>query len=135
MLPALRAQDNYINAIGIRGGPLVAASYKHFIGVPSVIEGLVGMNFTNDRLITFTGLYEHHFFITYHLNWYAGGGLTLAFDNNDFRFGVDAIVGIEYTMPEFPLNISFDYKPLYDLLDQKTQLNEFGISARYILSR
>lgn len=126
------AQDNYIRSIGLRGGPIFGVSYKHFIGVPAAIEGIAGFNFTNGRLVSLTGLYEYHFMINYQLNVYGGGGLTLAFNENNFRVPFETLVGIEYTIPWFPLNVSFDYKPAFRIFQGEFIFNEFGISARVI---
>ncbi|MEL6864251.1 MAG: hypothetical protein AAFP19_07530 [Bacteroidota bacterium] len=126
-----QAQDNYIQSIGIRGGPVAGATYKRFLGVPGAIEGIVGINF-NGRLFTMTGLYEHHFALGYHLNVYGGGGLTIAFNSSEFRLPLEAIGGFEYTMPKFPLNIGIDYKPSFNMLKAELIWNEFGIFARYI---
>ena len=37
-------------------------------------------------------------------------------DNTQLYLGVDGIAGIEYTMPDFPLNFSLDYKPVINLI-------------------
>ena len=100
---SLQAQDNYQESIGIRGGALSAITYKRMISLAGAIEGIAGYNFTNGRIFSVTGLYEHHFFINYGLNWFAGGGLMLGANKDDFRLGIDAILGIEYTFEKLKL--------------------------------
>jgi len=128
----LIAQDNYHQSIGIRGGSIVSATYKQFIGVPTAIEGIVGFNFTNDRVITIAGLYEYHLVINYQLNFFGGAGIGMAFNSDTFRLTGEGIIGLEYTMPRFPVNFSIDYKPSFHIFQLKPKWNEFGVSLRYI---
>lgn len=134
-LVSSQAQDEaYISSIGLRGGPLSGVTYKHFVWpVSGVIEGIVGFNFQNDRTISFTGLYEHHLFINYYINVYGGGGTTLAFNSDTFRWQAEAIVGIELLVGSLPILISLDYKPGWSILENKFIFTEAALSARYIL--
>jgi len=127
------AQDAYGKSIGIRGGTPTGVSYKHFLDFAGAIEGIVGYNFLNGRVFTVTGLYEHHFFINYNLNFYAGGGLTLGFNSDEFRLIVDGIGGIEYVFPRFPMSFSLDYKPAFHIFGPEFLYNEFALTIRYIL--
>ncbi len=129
----LQGQDAYGQAIGVRGGFLSGVSYKHFLEFAGAIEGIVGFNFENGRVLTATGLYEHHFFLNYQTNLFAGGGLSLGANSDNFRMLVDAIAGIEYVMPRFPVSISLDYKPAYNIFDSEFQLYEVGLTIRYII--
>ncbi len=133
-LAATKAQDAYIDAIGLRGGPLAGVTYKHFVWpVSGVIEGIVGFNFLNDRTVSFTGLYEHHLFINYNLNVFGGGGTTLAFNSSTFRWQAEAIVGAELLLDTMPLLISLDWKPGWSILDSEFVFTEAALSVRYIL--
>ncbi len=125
-------QDNYHQSVGIRGGTTVGMSYKQFIDVPIAIEGIVGFNFENGRLFTLTGLYQYHIFLNYQLNVFGGAGLSTAFNKDKFRLLGEVMVGLEYTVPRFPLNFSIDYKPSFSAFELEPFLNEFGISIRYI---
>ena len=127
------AQDAYGRSLGIRGGTPTGVSYKHFLEFAGAIEGIVGYNFMNGRVFTITGLYEHHFFINYNLNFYAGGGLSIAFRGDDFRLILEAIGGIEYVFPRFPMSFSLDYKPAFNAFDTELYFNEFALTLRYIL--
>jgi len=133
-LVATKAQDAYIDAIGLRGGPLAGVTYKHFVWpVSGVIEGIVGFNFLNDRTVSFTGLYEHHLFITYNLNVFGGGGTTLAFNSSTFRWQAEAIIGAELLLDTMPLLISLDWKPGWSILENEFVFTEAALSVRYIL--
>jgi hypothetical protein len=127
------AQDAYGKAIGLRGGTPAGVSYKHFLEFAGAVEGIVGYNFTNGRVFTVTGLYEHHFFVNYNTNFFAGGGLTLGANSDEFRLIVDAIGGIEYVFPRFPMSFSLDYKPAFNIIGTEFLLNEFALTIRYIL--
>ena len=137
MMVSSQAQDEaYISSIGLRGGPLSGVTYKHFVWpVSGVIEGIVGFNFQNDRTVSFTGLYEHHLFINYYVNVYGGGGTTLAFNGDTFRWQAEAIVGVELLVGTLPLLISLDYKPGWSITDSEFVLSEAALSVRYILRK
>jgi len=128
------AQDAYERSFGIRGGFVSGVTYKHFLAFAGAIEGIFGYSFPdNRRITTLTGLYEHHFFINYNTNVYAGGGLTLGANKDTFRTHAEAIIGIEYLMERFPLSISLDYKPAYNIFGNDFYFDEFAISARYVI--
>ncbi len=139
----LLSQDNYYNAIGLRGGNPTGVTYKHFIGRYGVIEGIAGVNFSykdpRQLAFTITGLYEYHMYLTEGLNLFVGGGITLGGGKNLFILNADVIGGIEYTISNFPINISLDYKPYYSPLNRNIVgikgfgLNEFGLSIRYVI--
>ena len=128
------SQDLYKQGLGIRGGFLSGVTYKHFLDFAGAIEGIAGFNFKNGRVVTLTGLYEHNFFLNYNTNLFAGGGLTLGFNDHDFRAIAEGIVGIEYLIPRFPLSFSLDYKPAFNIFDVKPYFNEFALSIRYIIN-
>ncbi|MFT5165336.1 MAG: hypothetical protein ACI8P3_000560 [Saprospiraceae bacterium] len=127
------AQDAYERSIGLRGGFLGGVTYKHFLEYAGAIEGIVGFNFQNGRMATLTGLYEHHFFLSYQTNFYAGGGLTFGANKDIFRVHAEAIIGIEYVIPRFPMSLSLDYKPAYNIFGNAFYFDEFALSVRYII--
>ena len=128
-----KAQDAYGSGIGIRGGTPTGVSYKHFLEFAGAVEGIFGYNFMNGRVFSLTGLYEHHFFINYNVNFFAGGGLTLGANSDEFRLILEAIGGIEYVIPRFPMSFSLDYKPAFNTFGTELYFNEFALTIRYIL--
>ncbi len=138
-------QDNYYNTIGLRGGNPFGVTYKQFIGRFGAIEGIAGLNFSfNDEKklgFTITGLYEYHIYLTEGLNVYGGAGLTLGGGKDIVGIiNGDLLVGIEYTVPNWPMSFSADYKPYYSVLHRDRgikgiRFNEYAISIRYILQR
>ena len=129
---ALTAQDNFEEAIGLRGGSLSGISYKRFIGRYAAIEGIAGYHFGNGKVATITGLYEYHFFINYQLSWYGGGGLSLGANADEFRMTAEAILGIEYTTSNFPVSFAIDYKPGYEILGNEIIYIDFALTLRYV---
>lgn len=129
---SLHAQDAYTQAAGVRVGPLTGLSYKRFVTFAGTVEGILGYNFTNGRTFSLTGLYEYHVFLSYDLNAFGGGGLTFSGNSEEFRMLAEAIVGLEYTFPKFPLNFSLDYKPAFHILGGEFIFNEFALTIRYV---
>lgn len=137
------AQD-YKTAIGVRGGFPTAITGKHFINKTDALEGL----FSGYRGgFEITGLYEKHanaFDIPY-LNWYYGaGGHIGAFDGDiarpgyyfdgrgrGFTVGLDAILGLEYTLTEIPFVIGIDMKPTFDFAPNPGLWFGGGVSFRF----
>lgn len=138
------AQDNYVHALGIRAGNPLGLSYKRFIGRYSVLEGISGVSFSyndNPRKLGgfITGLYQYHFYLTEGLNWFAGGGLSLGGGKDLVILNADVILGLDYTISNFPINFSLDYKPYYSPLNRDIVgwngfgFNEFALTIRYVI--
>ena len=130
---SVHSQDMYKQGAGIRGGFLGGVTYKHFLEFAGAVEGILGFNFRNGRVVTLTGLYEHHFFLNYQTNFFAGGGLTFGANSDDFRIIAEGIVGIEYLVPRFPVSFTFDYKPAFHIFGPQFFPDEFALSVRYII--
>lgn len=118
---ALLAQ-NYTTGIGLRGGFWNGFTVKHYTAGEVAIEGILTTRWNGFNI---TALYEKH---KYNFNsdkwdWYYGFGGHIGFwnDVDDHPwfdetgaftvFGIDGILGIEFTFSEVPLNISLDWKP------------------------
>ena len=141
----INAQD-YTSAVGLRGGFARGLTYKHFI---SERVGLEGILMSRYRGINLTGLIEFHneAFKTDGLKWYWGLGGHLGYYNNDYYsyystngytaiIGVDAILGIEYSLKDYPFYISLDWKPTYNLFGGYHFNGDSGaISIRYLFER
>ena len=129
----LTAQDAYDHAVGFRAGPLTGVSYKRFVTFAGTVEGILGFNITNGRTTSLTGLFEQHFFMSYELNAFVGGGLTFSGNKDGVRLLGEAIAGLEYTFPRFPMCFSIDYKPAFHIFEGQFFFNEFALTLRYIL--
>lgn len=143
------AQEISKNAIGIRlsesdgFGPEV--NYQRAVGDDNRLE--LGLAFHSKRdwdAVKLTGIYQWVWNIDGGFNWYAGPGAGAGFvsydryynNNNDFDRESDAFafltgdVGIEYNF-DFPLLVSFDFRPQVNLGYRDDVTFDVGLSARY----
>ncbi len=141
------AQDNsYKTAAGIRAGLMAGLTIKHFTNTRGALEGIVSSRWGG---VNITGLYEIHdvAFDEPGLNWYYGFGGHVGFwggdrnpwfDDNDTHtvVGVDMILGIEYTIPGSPVNLSLDWKPAVNLIgDSGFLVDDVALSLRFAFNR
>jgi hypothetical protein len=135
------AQD-YKTGLGFRLGTGAGFTVKHFLTGSHALEGML---LTRWHGFDVTGLYEVHneAFDTENLKWFYGGGAHLGFYNGDYVewgypgsttgvFGIDGIIGLEYTFDEAPINLGLDLKPALNLLGYTSFWAEFGFSVRYV---
>jgi len=120
----LKAQD-YKTALGIRlssQGPAInnSVSFKYFMNPKLAIEGL----FTFDRRAAIGALLEVHNPMpsTEGLQWFYGAGAYLGFDSdktntNRALMGGQGIIGLDYKFANLPLNLSLDWKPELNIID------------------
>jgi hypothetical protein len=144
-ITALASAQDYDTGVGLRLGFSNGLSVKHFLSQRSAVEGLLSTRWHGFEL---TGLYEVHdnAFDVDRLNWYFGGGAHIGFWNGDYThsrwgdegsnytvIGIDGILGIEYNFSEFPVNISLDWKPAFNLSGYSGFWGDGGaLSVRYI---
>lgn len=135
---AAKAQD-YNTGLGLRLGSPSGITIKHFLGDQSAIEGILG--FYNHGF-NITGLYEVHgnAFDVPSLNWFIGGGAHLGGYNNKYKdyydsnteFGVDGIIGLEYTLDDAPINFGIDWKPKINFVGNTGFYGgDIALSVRY----
>ena len=140
--------QSYKNAIGIRLGDPSGITFQHYFDHSSAFEGILGLG---GHWFTLTGLYEYHqkFEGGQGLGWYIGFGAHIgSFDNNGYDyngyhynnggaiFGIDGILGLDYTIPNAPINLSLDWKPAVELSPSSIVFpGEFGLSVRYTFGR
>lgn len=151
---------DYKTGIGLRLGYEAGLTVKHFVG-KNAIEGILsrGWGYGGFRL---TGLYEFQNPIasTPGLDWYVGFGAHIgAYNGNYYGYsaynggyydkhgnwhpsgyrqtymvlGIDGILGLEYTFPDAPLNISLDIKPYVDLIGYGSHFIDGALSVRYAI--
>lgn len=142
-ISAYSSAQDYKTGVGLRLGTSNGLTIKHFLNDRSAVEGLL---VTRWRGFELTGLYEIHkqAFDVERLNWYFGGGGHLGFWNGDNTkhwgepgmnytvIGIDGILGIEYNIREVPINISLDWKPMFNLTGYSGFWGDGGaLSIRY----
>jgi hypothetical protein len=146
---SLKAQE-YKTAVGIRlgpGSPAVSGGFtvKHFMDEKHAVEAILGIN----GGIGLCGLYEWHQPIptVEHLQWFAGVGGYAAYRNNTMVIpeenstgyksntayvGAAGIIGADYKFQDIPLNISIDWKPELNFIENVGfEASGVGFSARF----
>lgn len=140
-----RAQS-FQTAIGVRIGEPSGITVLHYMSPQNALEGILGIG---SNWFTITGLYEFHSqFSTPGLGWFVGGGAHVGaldrqyyyndryYGSGGFILGVDGILGLDYTIPGAPLNLSLDWKPDITLASfSGVYAGEFGLSVRYTIGR
>lgn len=140
---AADAQRNYKTSVGLRLGSSNGFSVKYFLDETDALEGMLA---TRWRGIIVFGLYQRHqtAFRIWELNFYYGAGAHLGFWNEYMHHpwfeddvahavvGIDGILGLEYTVPGIPFNISMDWKPAFNIASYTGfWLDVVGLSIRY----
>ena len=142
------AQVNYNLGIGLRGGGYEnGLTLKYFKNSSTAFEGILGFR---PGVFVFTGLFEKHSiaFSEPSLNWYYGlgghvGGINsnqdyrrysgdnYFYNNSSLLLGADAILGLEWAIPEIPFALSLDLHPRLELAKGPFLDIEPAISIRY----
>lgn len=140
--------QQYKTAIGIKGGfPYYGSlDLKHYFGSAAGEFRLGGGRYD----FFLQGLYERNYALGGEagLEWYWGVGGHLGFWNyghhqgwhhNDKYYdngvygGIDAVIGIEYTFQEFPLNLALDCGPAINLFPFVRGYFGGAIAARFAI--
>lgn len=143
----IQAQDNtYRTALGLRISEGLGITAKHMLNDKGAIEGIAYLRWGG---FNFTGLYAVHYpvFKEPGFRFYIGGGGHLGvfdndhhpwwFDDDDddhenFVFGLDGQIGLEYTFGEIPLNLGLDWKPAINIIGtDDVWFGDLGLSVRY----
>lgn len=132
-----KAQD-YGTSVGIRLGTFQnGLTVKHFIDDNAAVEGILGIG---SGAIVVTGLYQLHAdaFNVDDLKWFYGfgahvGGVSNNKNNvnNGLLLGADAILGLQWLIPEVPVLLTADLHPRLELLNGQLLGIEPGLSIRY----
>lgn len=129
LITSVASAQYYDWAIGVRGGVnATSLTVKRVFSSSNAIEALVGWSYSKHGSgFNFTGLYERNVSIIGNgFNLYYGAGAHVGGwnykaghedgKNNGFNLGLDAIVGLEYSLKVAPLAFSVDWKPRLDFL-------------------
>ncbi len=134
--------SNYQTALGAKISSGVAFTYKKFVTNSNALEGQV--MFFNEG-IRFAGLYEFHFFNipgVDGLGWYVGPGVHTGFwkaryktkYNSAVDIGIDGVIGLDYKIPNAPVNLSLDWQPGFSILGDAGLQPQFGgFAIRYVI--
>lgn len=135
--------QDYRTSLGLRAGLPYGLTVKHFLSRYNAVEGVLASRWQG---FIITGLYENEHQTGQYpgLNWFWGFGGHIGFwganENPNLNegysgsvIGLDAILGIEYTFDEIPLNLSLDLLPSVNLIGDTGMGGINGaISIRYV---
>ncbi len=129
--------SNYQNAIGLAvdfGSTLQTGAgigFKHFFSEQDA--GEVNLLFYNNTT-SLAAYYEYHGLIqnAAGLKWYIGLGPQIFFGNNSTAFGGRFLGGLDYKIPNVPINFSFDWRPLISFTGGTEFYGaRFGLGVRF----
>lgn len=133
--------QEYVSAIGAKGGTGIVASYKLSAGGPNYLELVGGLDFAQSNLFI-AGYFEIHKPIgDSRVNWYHGPGAGVIFESgNDVESGKTAIalgwiVGLDIGLDAIPLNFSLDAAPSIVINGNNNFQPTINAAIRYILNR
>lgn len=145
MISSAASAQYYDWAIGVRGGVnATSLTVKHVFNNGNAVEALTGWSYSKHGSgFNFTGLYEFNVpIIGNGFNLYYGAGAHVGgwnykaghdeSKNNGFNLGLDAIVGLEYSLKVAPLAFSIDFKPRLDFLPSaEFQYSNVALGIKY----
>ncbi|MEG2281638.1 MAG: hypothetical protein RSB93_00250 [Rikenellaceae bacterium] len=132
---AVKAQ-NYQKSVGVTIGPALGINASAFLSTKSSIEAQFLYNVPS-RAPMFTALYRYHMSLEENLGCYFGGGLNVGATgaakdyDTKFAFGVDPVVGVEYTFDQYPVAVAVDYAPAINIWG-KCVWNQLSLKVKYI---
>jgi len=143
---ALRAQQEYEFAVGLRLGYDSGISARYFFMPNNALEGIMSFSPNAFKL---TALYQYQMPVLAvdNLDWFVGIGAHVGSLNrrtqrergfdHAFLFGADLIVGIEYVFAAAPFSLSLDWKPSFSFTHNFNDFwfYGFGLSIRYTFGR
>jgi len=136
-----KSQEDYISAVGLRGGLYNGITYKTFLNDQMAFEAMLTTRYKGAHL---TGIIEFQEPLLYvkTLYWYYGVGSHIGFYDqsvsntfNEYVIGLDGIIGVEYTLDSYPINISLDWNPMINMLGERSVYSSVGLSVRYCISQ
>ena len=126
MVAAAGYSQDYKTSLGLRAGIPYGLSIKHFLNKHNAAEGILASKWGG---LVITGLYENESWLGKYpaFNWYWGVGAHAGFWdagtnprlNSSYTgavIGADAVIGIEYTFDDFPINLALDILPVVNLI-------------------
>jgi hypothetical protein len=131
--------QSYSTAIGLKGGYVFngggGVNVKHFFAGSSALEVTLGGGSNN---LWIQGLYERNQALSNDFEWYYGFGGNFGLRkldlNTNLVLGADAVLGLEYTFRDFPLNLAVDTGPSFIIVSDF----DFGwggrFAVRYVLN-
>ena len=131
--------QNYQNAIGLKIGYDVAATYKTHLSSSNALDlgiNLSGLFQKNGLGLLASGFYtwENQLGGVDGLSWYVGPGAYIGLflgDTVAFNASINAMLGLEYKFANIPLALSVDWTPGLNLTGIAFSWHGGGIGAKY----
>jgi hypothetical protein len=124
----LKANDNY-------GG----VNIKAFIDKLNAVEVTIHADVSGARGVILLYKRQNKLGKYKQLYWFFGGGPQLGLwrntsDQLKARLGLDAVTGLEYVVPKFPLAFAVEYIPGYVFVSggNKLELSNYTLAIRYV---
>jgi hypothetical protein len=140
----VNAQSNSTSQIGLRLGGFSGLNFKHIDGNNVGLEINLLESYPNNWGLV-SGEIEKHFALGEGFVIYGGGGAYLADhaayilhrdDNNiivsKFQAGFEGVIGVDYYIPNVPVNVGFDIRPRIWYLVYPYPWDA-GITIRYVI--
>ena len=117
-------------ALGVRGGYGVELSYQHGIS-GNFIEADLGWAPKEFNLVA---IYDFVFASAGYFNFYAGPGVRVgSFETSNnvtgLNLGISAQIGAEFVIPDVPINLSLDWRPVVNFFGEGKQR---GFNGMYL---
>jgi len=141
----LNAQPQlYYTAIGLNAGYNYGITLKHYISTKNMVEGIVNFNYGPGITLLYEFNNRHPFNVD-EFDWFYGVGAHAKVVNgrraNVFypdldrhvTLGVDAILGLEYTFKDTPINLGINIKPELNFTTSNLFWFDGAITIRYVL--
>jgi hypothetical protein len=134
----------YYTAIGLNAGYNYGITLKHYLSSKNMVEGIANFNYGPGLTLLYEFNNRHPFNID-EFDWFYGFGAHAKFVNgrraNAFysdlgrhlTLGVDAILGLEYTFKETPINIGINIKPELNFTTANLFWFDGALTLRYVL--
>ncbi len=139
-------------SLGLRSGKSTGISAKHYLNDLVALEGILSMRESGMQITALSNFHLPAFSRYFpYIYWYYGFGGHAGYYSrrywrkvdpildNDRRaplsLGIDAVIGLTYKPPLFPIAFALDYKPYVDLYrytNLKQGATDLGFSVRYV---
>lgn len=134
--------QQYKTAAGLQidfgdGSTLVGPAIKHFFSGNQAVEGEV---LFGSHITFLQAFYQYHKGIpgAKNLDWYFGGGPSLALYSGGSSFYLRPMTGLDYKLSEAPFALSFDWRPFIYLGNtyggSRFTAARFGLGIKYVLN-
>lgn len=134
--------QEYVSAIGAKGGSGLVASYKLNAGGQSYLELVGGVDFGENNFLFLTGYFEKHKQLgDSPVYWYHGPGAGVIFESNNAQESGNTaitlgwIIGLDLALEEIPLNFSIDASPAIVINGNNNFQPFYNAAIRYVLNR